>query len=85
MTKESEELAYSLGSRAAWAMMLNTCLMHLGIDDPAVGALKWVSEREAAVAALREVCRYHGDNDWPDSLHLADVIEKHLARHLNRK
>jgi hypothetical protein len=24
----------------------------------------------------------HGDNDWPDDLHLADVIDKHLARHL---
>lgn len=27
---------------------------------------------------LRQVCDEFGDNDWPDNLHLADVIEKHL-------
>lgn len=35
--------------------------------------------------ALRRVCEDHGDNDWSDDLHLADVIEKHLARHLDSK
>lgn len=23
-----------------------------------------------------------GDNEWPDNLHLADVIDKHLDRYL---
>ncbi len=32
-------------------------------------------------AMLRYVCGEVGDNDWPDTLHLADVIEKHLFRH----
>ena len=31
---------------------------------------------------LRQVCAKYGDNDWPDNLHLADVIEKHLLRNL---
>lgn len=35
-------------------------------------------ERSATVAILRQVCTSHGDNDWRDNLHLADVIEKHL-------
>jgi hypothetical protein len=34
------------------------------------------------VKVLRQVCEQHGDNDWPDDLHLADIIEKHLWRHL---
>lgn len=35
-------------------------------------------ERAETVAALRRLCDYLGDNDWPDDLHLADVIEKHI-------
>lgn len=38
------------------------------------------AERVAAVAMLRLECAEYGDNDWPDTLHLADIIEKHLAR-----
>jgi len=32
---------------------------------------------------LRMVCDDHGDNDWSNELHLADVVEKHLANHLD--
>ena len=46
---------------------------------------KRLKEREVAVAALRELCGEYGDNDWADDLHLADVIEKHLRRHLDAK
>ena len=38
------------------------------------------AERVAAVAMLRIECAAYDDNDWPGTLHLADVIEKHLAR-----
>ncbi len=34
-------------------------------------------------AVLRNVCKDFGDNDWPDDLHLGDVIDKHLARYLH--
>lgn len=37
-------------------------------------------EREVAVAMLRIKCAAYDDNAWPDNLHLADIIEKHLAR-----
>ncbi len=39
-------------------------------------------ERGAAVKMLRQLCADFGDNDWPDDLHLADVIDKHLGDHL---
>lgn len=40
------------------------------------------TEREEAVEALREVCEAYGDNDWSPGLRLADIVEKHLHRHL---
>lgn len=42
-----------------------------------------VAERQDVVRLLREICAEYGDNDWPDNLHLYDVIEKHLWRHLD--
>lgn len=47
-------------------------------DDPVVKLSQLATQRLEAVARLREACRRYGDNDWPDNLHLADVIEKHL-------
>jgi hypothetical protein len=48
-----------------------------------------VRERDQALAHLAAVramlrieCAAAGCNDWPNNLHLADVIEKHLARKL---
>ncbi len=35
-------------------------------------------ERADAVKALRSVCRGYGDNEWADSVPLADVIQNHL-------
>jgi len=79
---EAKEQVWLEGNRAAWVAMLRLCLRELGHDDPDAGKARWVLEREAVVARLRIVCREHGDNEWEDNLHLADVIEKHLARHL---
>ena len=79
---EALEQAYEQGSRMAWRMVLQTALKHLGIDDAHAAGAEWAIEREEAIATLREVCRNHGDNDWPNDLNLADVIDKHLARHL---
>jgi hypothetical protein len=79
-----DEGSYVRGSRAAWLAMLELCLHQLGIDDPEAGKVRWVSERARAILALRAICDNHGDNDWPDDLHLADAIEKHLGDHLER-
>lgn len=76
------EQSYTRGSRMALLLMLQHVLKHLGYDDPEAAHVKWIAERELTVGALRDVCRDHGDNDWPDDLSLADVVEKHLGRHL---
>ncbi|KKM67974.1 hypothetical protein LCGC14_1465690 [marine sediment metagenome] len=73
---------YEEGRRMGLLHVLGAVLRELGYDDPSAGQAVWILQREATVAALRQVCEDHGDNDWPDNLHLADVIEKHLHRHL---
>lgn len=72
------EQDYVNGNQRAWLTMLNECISQLGSPDPA----RWIAERADVVLALRSICAEFGDNDWPDDLHLRDVIEKHLARHL---
>ncbi len=74
-----DEVSYELGSKQAWTLMLQTCLKHLGYDSPESQKARWIVERENAIAKLRQLCKDFGDNDWPDDLHLGDIIEKHLA------
>lgn len=72
---------YERGWQSAYRLVLQQAmnqLPHGGFDRAGL-----VLERNQAVATLREVCREHGDLDWSDDLHLADVIEKHLGRHLD--
>ena len=75
------ERDYTAGSRMAWRQILGAALRNLGYS-PALKAARLVAEREDAVAQLRRLCERYGDNDWEDNLHLGDVIEKHLGRHL---
>jgi hypothetical protein len=75
---DEHERAWLEGNRAAWAALLSECLKNLGQEDR--DAHSWRLEREAAVLALRcEIRECGGDTDWPDDLHLADVISNHLA------
>lgn len=37
------------------------------------------AERAEAIAYLRRLCERYGDNDWPDDLLLAEILEHHLA------
>ncbi len=39
-------------------------------------------ELDGARAVLRRLCDDHGDNDWPDSLNLADALANHLGHYL---
>lgn len=85
---EAEEKAYENGRRAAMRQQLLAIVGNLGYDT--YGNLtdrvsQLVMERELAIAALRNVCESHGDNDWPDTLDLSDIIDKHLARHLSAR
>ncbi|HEY3499036.1 MAG TPA: hypothetical protein VGK73_30300 [Polyangiaceae bacterium] len=78
---EAEEKAYVEGSRAMWRQLLAQALRELGYEENRLaGAAKQLEETRAV---LRRVCAEHGDNDWSDDLHLADVVEKHLERHIS--
>lgn len=80
----SEERAFlfEAGTRAAWRRLLTIVLQELGYEDIAAGQAQWITEREAAIVQLRTLCEDFGDTEWDERLHLADVIEKHLGRHL---
>ena len=68
--------AYMRGRRAALSEVLGA----IGREGVAPDVCALRSERLATINALRSLCEEFGDNDWPDNLHLADVIEKHLGR-----
>lgn len=77
-----EEMAYDRGKKVAFTLILSECVRYLGYDDSEARRAAWILERVAAIAALRHLCGIVGDNDWPDELHLQDIIEKHLVKHL---
>lgn len=78
-----EESAYERGRRSAYQSLLADIIRELGYDTIDARKAKWIVEREDVVAALRAVCEDYGDNDWDETLSLADVIDKHLHRHLD--
>lgn len=78
--RNEHERGYIEGNKSAYQLLLIQCIQHLGGEDR--NKESWRLERAAAIAALRRLCAEHGDNDWPDSLNLADVIDKHLGRYL---
>ncbi len=76
------EQDYINGNRQALTIMLRHCCRELGYDDFESRKVSWIAEREEAILALRDICKNYGDNDWNHNLHLADIIQKHLHRHL---
>lgn len=82
---EEQERHYIAGGRSAWRAVLRMALSHLGYDTAEATEKRWILEREEAVARLQELCRDFGDNDWKEDLHLADIIDKHLGKHLHDK
>ena len=84
----TNEQKWLQGNRAAWLAILNHALRELTwdtseVETPAIGMARAVAHLEETRKALRIACDDHGDNDWDDSLCLADVVDKHLIRHLN--
>jgi hypothetical protein len=56
--------------------ILQEAMAHLGMEAKTLEEM--VLEREATIAALRDLCAEHGDNDWEPTAHLADVVSKHV-------
>jgi hypothetical protein len=79
------ELRYLAGQRRAWLEILRLCLRELGIyDDPVVGSARWVLERQETLQTLRRICTHFGDNDWPDTLYIPDILSNHVSPYLTR-
>jgi hypothetical protein len=77
-----DDTAYFAGRRAVANQLLGMALRTLGYGGTEAEHVKWIHEREEAIMALREICEQYGDNDWDERQCLADVITKHLHRHL---
>ena len=79
-----DEASYIEGQRQVRTRLLADCIRDLGYEKGTETELaKLIIEREEAIAQLRRICETHGDNEWDENLHMADIIEKHLSRHLD--
>ena len=79
----AKEAGYSAGRRSAYRTLLMQCARELGKGDPLTEAAAMMAELSDTKVALRRVCEKFGDIDYPENLYLADVVEKHLERHLD--
>ncbi len=78
MTSKEEE-AYLAGGDSAWRTILAEALKHLHRSGRDWTKERLILERSAAIVSLRKLCDELGaNNDWPDDLHLADIIEKRI-------
>lgn len=77
---------YLRGQKNGWIRILDLAIHQLGYEgDKDAKIAELILEREYAIAQLRIACRDFGDNHWSDHLHLADIIEKHLVRHIQTR
>lgn len=89
-TADEKDHDYLAGRRAANIRMLQHFLSELCVfdadrEDPLFKIAALESERLQAIQKLRGICEEHGDNDWEDDLHLADIIGKHLGDRLDER
>jgi transcriptional regulator with XRE-family HTH domain len=78
--KPVDEMSYIMGRRSAMSYIAMIATKELDGEEATVANL--LIERQMAVAQLRLLCVDFGNNDWPDTLHLGDAIEKRLGRYL---
>lgn len=76
------DIAFENGRKSAIAGLLQHILPDL--DDPKKKIAQMTKERAEVINCLRNICIEYGDNDWPDTLHIRDIIEKHLIHYLVR-
>jgi hypothetical protein len=88
--EEAHEKGYVEGRRRTLINLLSHALKELrGFenpeDQPLIKLAVEVKEREETVAVLRRACEEFGDNGWPEDLHLGDVIENYLMKHIEKR
>jgi len=77
--QEINEVYYAMGERLALVSMMREIIRRLGYEHTKLDVM--IIEREEAITSLRSLCneRDGADNEWPNDLHLADIITKHLG------
>jgi len=73
-----DEQSYINGQQTAYLKILESCQRELNLQTKE----QFATERADVILLLRGLCEEYGDNDWPDNLHLSDIIEKHLINYL---
>lgn len=76
--EEREDAAYLQGEEAVARSMLRALMVYL--KSPQLDLARANIELSATRSALRELSKQLGCDDWPDSLHLADVVRKYIGR-----
>ena len=79
---DPQERSYLDGQRSAYRRILRDALGGLSYSDEDLTVPRLIEEREQAIAVLRLLCADFGDNDWDATMHLGDIIDKHLGRYL---
>ena len=69
---------YQSGQQSVWKDLLQLALRNLPEAKPE----SYRMERLDTISWLRTRCELYGDNDWPDELHLIDILDKHLLDRL---
>mgnify|MGYP003437105113 FL=1 len=76
--QEVQEAYYELGQKQLLVSQMREIIKQLGYPaESTVGV--FIIEREEALIALRQKCQDAGKpSNFPDDLHLADIIQKYL-------
>ena len=76
--QEMQEAYYELGQKQLLVSQMREIIRQLGYPaESTVGV--FIIEREEALIALRQKCQDAGKpSNFPDDLHLADIIQKYL-------
>lgn len=76
---EKEEQIYILGETEALKTVICLCQNKLrGLDVKLKTKEEFDQERIDVINLLRQICSERGDNDWPDDLHICDIMNKHI-------
>ena len=71
------EADYLKGQKSAYLSILRECARNVSDED--LSAELMAVERAEVVLALRSLCEdFEIPNDWPDDMHLGDVVLKYI-------